>query len=320
MQGFWFSVTFGNGLFVAVGAGDDLNEDQPINGERDRVMTSPDGVNWTAQVAAEQNFWGSVTFGNGLFVAVAGDGTNRVMTSPDGINWTAQTAAEENPWVSVTFGNGLFVAVAFDGTNQVMTASTQDRLFVTLNGNADSHVNADDVANITIEFSDSAFVTGPASQVQNATGPVDSNLGIDFDDPRVLNLQFNAAAISEVDAAAIGVPQSNTTVTISLFAPFMNDLTVSLTSSDLSEATLPTSALIEAGETSVTVTISSVNDDVIDGTQSVTITASADGFIGDSNVINITDVDDLDGDGIACLLYTSPSPRDLSTSRMPSSA
>ena len=56
----------------------------------------------------------------------------------------------------------------------------------------------------------------------------------------------------------------------------------------------------------MTVTISSVNDDVIDGTQSVTITASADGFIGDSNVINITDVDDLDGDGIARLVDNCP--------------
>ena len=29
---------------------------------------------------------------------------------------------------------------------------------------------------------------------------------------------------------------------------------------------------------------------------------------------------DLNNDGLGCLLYTSPSPRDLSTSRMPSSA
>ena len=29
---------------------------------------------------------------------------------------------------------------------------------------------------------------------------------------------------------------------------------------------------------------------------------------------------DFEGSGMSCLLYTSPSPRDLSTSRMPSSA
>lgn len=37
--------------------------------------------NWTPQTAAEANGWRSVTYGNGLFVAVAWDGTHRVMTS-----------------------------------------------------------------------------------------------------------------------------------------------------------------------------------------------------------------------------------------------
>ena len=60
------------------------------------------GTDWTAQTAAEQNDWTSVTYGNGLFVAVSRSGTNRVMTSPDGINWTAQMAAEQNFWSSVT--------------------------------------------------------------------------------------------------------------------------------------------------------------------------------------------------------------------------
>ena len=80
-------MTFGNGVFVAVA----------FDGTH-RVMTSPDGVTWTAQTAAEANGWDSVTFGNGVFVAVAQGGTHRVMTSPDGVTWTAQTAAEANTW------------------------------------------------------------------------------------------------------------------------------------------------------------------------------------------------------------------------------
>jgi hypothetical protein len=87
-----------------------------------RVMTSPDGITWTARTATQANSWYSVTYGNGLFVAVSYDGTNRVMTSPDGITWTARTAAEANAWSSVTYGNGLFVAVSSDGTNRVMTS------------------------------------------------------------------------------------------------------------------------------------------------------------------------------------------------------
>ncbi|MCB9814238.1 hypothetical protein H6784_02355 [Candidatus Nomurabacteria bacterium] len=46
-----------------------------------RVMTSPDGITWTARAASEANSWTSVTYGNGLLVAVAQTGTNRVMTS-----------------------------------------------------------------------------------------------------------------------------------------------------------------------------------------------------------------------------------------------
>jgi hypothetical protein len=80
------------------------------------------GFTWTARSAAEANQWRSVTYGNGLFVAVTNTGTNRVMTSPDGVTWTARSATEANQWFSVTYGNGLFVAVSYDGTNRVMTS------------------------------------------------------------------------------------------------------------------------------------------------------------------------------------------------------
>lgn len=108
----WSSVTYGNNMFVAVAS----------SGAGSRVLTSSDGIRWTARTAAAANSWRSVTYGNGLFVAVSSDGTNRVMTSPDGITWTARTAAEGNSWSSVTYGEGLFVAVSSDGTNRVMTS------------------------------------------------------------------------------------------------------------------------------------------------------------------------------------------------------
>jgi hypothetical protein len=119
------------------------------------------GTVWTARTAASTNFWYSVVYGNGLFVAVTGDGistpvmtspdgvtwTSRtapsdgwyavtygnglfvavtlsggVMTSPDGVTWTSRTGAEANSFLSVTYGNGLFVAVSSDGTHRVMTS------------------------------------------------------------------------------------------------------------------------------------------------------------------------------------------------------
>ncbi len=108
----WNSVTYGNGLFVAV------------SNVNDRVMTSSDGINWTVRSAAgNDDSWNSVTYGNGLFVAVGGGLNDRVMTSSDGINWTVRSAAGDNDsWNSVTYGNGLFVAVS-SSNDRVMTSS-----------------------------------------------------------------------------------------------------------------------------------------------------------------------------------------------------
>ena len=92
------------------------------------VMTSPDGITWTARSASENSYWMSVCWSPELsiFVAVAnsGTGTNRVMTSPDGITWTTRSAAEANAWYSVCWSPELsiFVAVAYNGTNRVMTS------------------------------------------------------------------------------------------------------------------------------------------------------------------------------------------------------
>ncbi len=90
----------------------------------DRVMTSPDGITWTSRPVPAANAWWSVTYGGGLFVAVAIDGFgNRVMTSPDGENWTSRTSAADNGWTGVAYNNGTFVAVAWSGAgNRVMTS------------------------------------------------------------------------------------------------------------------------------------------------------------------------------------------------------
>jgi hypothetical protein len=64
----WYSIGYGGGLFVAAGIGD-------------RLVTSADGLTWVSRLVPQQNWWTSICYGNGTFVAVAGTGTNRVMTS-----------------------------------------------------------------------------------------------------------------------------------------------------------------------------------------------------------------------------------------------
>jgi hypothetical protein len=60
-------VTYGNGTFVAVGEGG-------------TILTSPDGVSWTARTSGTSNWLDGVAYGNGLFVAVGDRGT--ILTSP----------------------------------------------------------------------------------------------------------------------------------------------------------------------------------------------------------------------------------------------
>jgi hypothetical protein len=96
-----YAVTYGNGLFVAVG--------------RDgAILTSPDGVNWTARTSGTSNWLEGVAYGNGLFVAVGQGGT--ILTSPDGVSWTRQTSGTSNRLEGVAYGNGTFVVTGDDGT------------------------------------------------------------------------------------------------------------------------------------------------------------------------------------------------------------
>lgn len=53
---------------------------------------------------------------------------------------------------------------------------------LTLTGNATNHEDEDDVADITFNFSNSAFTGGNAASVIGATGPASSGSGIDFSD------------------------------------------------------------------------------------------------------------------------------------------
>ncbi|WP_270167615.1 hypothetical protein [Paenibacillus sp. SYP-B4298] len=80
------------------------------------------GIRWKSRTSAAENYWMSVCYGNGLFVAVSDSGTgNRVMTSLDGVIWTSRTSAADQNWRSVCYGNGLFVAVGSSGA--VMTST-----------------------------------------------------------------------------------------------------------------------------------------------------------------------------------------------------
>ena len=99
-------VAFGNGLFVAVGYATVGVTPTSF------IRTSPDGINWTVRTPSEAMWFQAISYGNGLFVAVARFGTNRIMTSPDGITWTSRTTSINPTFTGVAYGNGIWVAVS----------------------------------------------------------------------------------------------------------------------------------------------------------------------------------------------------------------
>jgi len=76
-----------------------------------------------------------------------------------------------------------------------------------------------------------------------------------------------------------GSTASTGTVTRSNTGNLSQALVVTLTSSDTTEATVPATVTIPAGQASVTFPITAVNDTVVDGSQNVTIRAKATSFV-----------------------------------------
>ena len=96
-------VTYGNGIFVAVG-GDGT------------IITSSDGKTWTSRSSGTSEWLNGVTYGNGIFVAVGGNRT--ILTSADGQTWrsrSSDSSTNTNHLSGVTYGNGIFVAVEDKG-------------------------------------------------------------------------------------------------------------------------------------------------------------------------------------------------------------
>ena len=71
-------------------------------------------------------WWDSVCYGNGKYVAVVGDNTNIMAYSIDGISWTQGTMPSSKRWNSVCYGNGKYVAVSGGSYNSNIMAYSTD--------------------------------------------------------------------------------------------------------------------------------------------------------------------------------------------------
>jgi uncharacterized delta-60 repeat protein len=100
-QDLWSVCSNPFGLFVAVGTGG-------------AIVTSSDGITWTAQSSGTTNWLVGVTYGNGLYVAVGDQGI--ILTSPDAVHWTTRVAGGGTRLNGVSACSLFFLAVGEGGT------------------------------------------------------------------------------------------------------------------------------------------------------------------------------------------------------------
>ena len=97
-----------------------------------------------------------------------------------------------------------------------------------------------------------------------------------------LTVSINDASVSETAGAAA------TTATVTR-TDASGDLVVTLLSDDTGEATVPSTVTILDGQSSATFEIAAVDDSTADGTQTATIAATASGYVGGSDTLDVTD-------------------------------
>ena len=109
------------------------------------------------------------------------------------------------------------------------------------------------------------------------------------DSPKGLSIILINVTVPETATEGDGVLADQGTV--SVFKTLSHNLTVSLSSDDTSEVTVPSSVIIPAGSLTTTFDLTIVDDAVTDGTQSVTVTGSATEFPSASDTISVLDND-----------------------------
>lgn len=140
-----------------------------------------------------------------------------------------------------------------------------------------------------IQAQNDTFVDGsaPVTVTASASGFTNGADGITVtdDEPGTpkLTVTLDPASVSEGKGAnaSKGTVTRNTDTT--------GPLTITLQSSDLSEATVPPTVTFLAGESTATFSIATLQDDLIDGTRPVTITAKATGLENGVATLSVTD-------------------------------
>ena len=132
----------------------------------------------------------------------------------------------------------------------------------------------------TVEITAFALATYSGERVQSSIPVL---LNITDDDGPTLTLVPAKKLVAEGLASA-------TTITVVQTPATNHPVTIQLSSSDVTEATVPNTVIIPPGQTNVAFTVTTPTDNVSDGSQNVVITATAGGFTGASAAITVSDL------------------------------
>lgn len=135
------------------------------------------------------------------------------------------------------------------------------------------------VDDLIVDGTQTVTVTATATGFSNVNKTVD----VTDDDVATLTIELSPASISENGGSAIGLITRNTDPS--------PELIVTIENGDPSEANIPTTLTIPAGSAFATFSIAGIDDDFVDGTQTVSVTATATGFIEAGDYIDVTDDD-----------------------------
>ena len=115
------------------------------------------------------------------------------------------------------------------------------------------------------------------AQTLRAAAPLDVN------DYEKLSVSISSDVVAEGSVVSVTVTRNNTDIA--------NALTVVLVSSDPTQATLPAKVTIPAWNALATVPLNTVSNHRVDGTHTVTIAASALGYVAGTDTLDVTDAD-----------------------------
>lgn len=209
----------------------------------------------------------TVTLGNRLSLANLGS-----IVDPGFRNGNADPATAETFTYVVDWGDGTVV----DGN------ATIDRV-----GNATGQTTL-------ASFDAGHTYTSVGNRTVNVTvrdddgGTASRTFRVNVVAPPQLSLEIDRTTI--VENAGSGAA----TLTVRRSGPALDaNQTITLQSSDTSEILVPASIVIPAGQTSVTVPVGAVDDNLLDGSQTVTITASSTAAITDTIDVTVTDAEQL---------------------------